>query len=142
MQQVETLYKTNPEYFIYYKIRPALNAYNKKLLYTAFPETRGTNIFDSFTKKSFQEINSNLLTTKYPVLFATYYAYLQLNTKLSDKKYNEYNNIIGSLFDENGVTEKEYEIVYSLALKLREEKRIRYLKYLSTKTNLIVTVDT
>ena len=142
MQAVESLYKSNPEYFIYQKIHPALNAYNTKSLYKAFPETKETKIFDSFTKKSFQEIHSNLLTTKYPVLFATYIIHLQLNTKLSDKKYNEYNNIIGSLFDENKVTEKEYEIVYPLALKLQEQKRIRYLNYLSTKTNLIVTIDT
>ena len=109
MEQVEALYKSNPEYFIYYKIRPAINAYNKKLLYTAFPETMGTKIFDSFTKRSFQEIQKNLQTHKYPILFTSFTLYLINTVKLPKETFDEWHQILNQV-DRTSVTPKESRI--------------------------------
>lgn len=106
MQAVAALYKSNPEYFIYYKIRSAINNYNKKLLYKGFPETKESKIFDSFTKKSFQEIYDNIQTPKYPILFISYVDYRMFNSKVTKEEFSNFLCILSQI-GKNGVSVKE-----------------------------------
>ena len=141
MERVEALYKTNPEYFVYITIREALNKNSVKLLYKAFPEALPSKSFDCFNKKSFNEIRSNLTTPKYPVLFGSYYLFIQLTTKLTNRQIIKYNSII----DEMNTTQKEFDILQPL-LRIRDMHRINdtihKVSQYADKTNFMITIDT
>ena len=124
MQAIETLYKSNPEYFIYQKIQPALNSYNKKLLYKAFPETKKTKIFDPLTKRSFIEIQNNLLTSKYPILSLSFTMSRLVNSKMSKETFDEWQQTVREI-EKSPITVREFQIItylmrgtdFALALK-------------------------
>ena len=110
MQAVESLYKSNPEYFIYHKIQPAINAYNKKLLYKAFPETKSSKIFESFSKRSFMEIQNNLHTPKYPILFLSFTMSHMVNSTPSKETFGEWKQMIRQI-ENSPITVKELQII-------------------------------
>ena len=114
MQAVETLYKSNPEYFHYPHMRYALNQNNPKILYRVFPEARESKIFDSFTTKSLAEIRRNLLTPKYPVLFISYLCQQRIDTKTFSKKEEKHYLKILDILDGQTLTDKENKIINKL----------------------------
>ena len=113
MQPVVLLYKSNPEYFVYEKIEPAISAKKKELLHKAFPHITDSNPFNSFTKESFNEIISNLLTYQYPVLSASYEMYLMKTTKLTDVTIKIFHETFDKISKMN-FNWKEDQIIFNL----------------------------
>ena len=126
MQAVEQLYKTNPEYFIYQKLRKALVKNNIDELYEEFPEAIESQQFHSFTKQSFYEISNNLNTSKYPVLFISYYIFVQMTSELTSNQKYEYDTMM-DLFDNVPFTLKSLRILNDLANQLQTYKLIKAL---------------
>ena len=110
MQAVEALYKSNPEYFIWERIEEPMYRKSIKKLYKEFPEAIPSKCFDNFTDESFEEIKSNCYTSKYPVLFITYYYSGILRGEESEMCDNEDTPTLNLLFD-TGLTKKEYKII-------------------------------
>ena len=115
MEAVEALYKTHPEYLDYMGLIYALNDNNPKLLYKGFPEARESKIFDSFTKASLIDIRRNLLTTKYPILFVSYYTYLCYTSKspFSKKEIKDFHKKLDAISIMN-LSEQENKIINRL----------------------------
>ena len=109
MEAVEALYKTNPEYFIYIRIIEPVYRKSIKKLYKEFPGAIPSKCFDNFTEESFKEIENNLCTPKYPVLFITSYAGMLPGEELYTYE-NEDTPIFKSLL-ENGLSKKEYKVI-------------------------------
>ena len=97
MQQVEELYKTHPELFDYAGLSSAIKNRNYKNIFD-YPNK---HLFNSFTKRSYIELENNLTTTKYPILFITYFINIQLNETITLKEMKRYSKMIRPLDLEN-----------------------------------------
>ena len=130
MQAVEALYKSNPEYFIWERIEEPMYRKSIKKLYKEFPEAIPSKCFDNFTDESFEEIQSNEYTSKYPVLFMTYYYYrILFGENKSEMWDNEDTPTLNSLF-ETGLTKKEYKIIIMELMRNGKFTAEHYLKEL------------